>query len=202
MALVLCMSQRTFAVAQRTRAAAKQTIGADSSWITEAKASGGYARPQVLSDSPAPTLIDNSIGFELGYLVYGPVGIGASSEYHWLLQYSSVDSSVGNMKGQRQEWLNPALIFSWNDYLVQAGFILMGDYALANSTKNGAKITYTKPRGWRLEGAYAFFKPMYFGLKFESVAYATKKSSDGSEIDLASNKLQIFESGIFMAYLF
>ena len=151
------------------------------------------------ADVAAPTLGSFGLGVSLGFNIKR-FSLGVASDYRILTQYSSVEDSVGNRRGN---FLSPISLFvRLNFEKIKFGIILInsGQYDLMNKTADGKKVSYTKPSGFRFHFGFKNFKKFTPELFYESVDFS-EKNVDGV-VSTLSDKMNYGSYGLGVRYEF
>ena len=159
----------------------------------------GWGHSQIAGDASVPTIGSFNLGIGLG-LNIKKITLGLSSDYRILTQYSTVDPTVGNRRG---DFVTPiSLLFRINFEKIKFGFLFInnGSYTLTNKTADAKKLVYINPSGFRFELIFKKIPKVTPSLFFESVDFSAKKL-DGINSDL-NTKLNYSNYGVGFKYDF
>jgi len=87
------------------------------------------------------------------------------------------------------------------DYKFLASFDLIGKHSLSTQDPNGNDVTYQKPRGLHLQGAYRVWREFYAELALSIESYKTS-SLAGSDADISNSKFTHWNAGVGISYNF
>ena len=149
--------------------------------------------------SQANNLYEGGIGVSLA-LNFSGFLIGGLLEYQNLSQASTADASTGNYSGSRF-FPAPMIGVLYDPVLLKIDYQMSGDWVMSNLTTNGANMQFNDPTGFRLTASYDLFSPLFVGLQYETVSFATLNRSDTGNTALAQ-KLTATDINLVMTYAF
>ncbi len=160
----------------------------------------GYGSSASPVDSVSPVV--GSFGLNLNFgLRYRFFGLGLSFSETIVTQFSSVENSVGNRRGQVSSMGNPLVQFSWRSVDLRYVSVISSDYKLTNEGLAGEKIVFSKPNGYKLVLAINFPSKNKKFEKLDALIWTSNISySESKSAGVLDSKIELNQSGIGLAY--
>lgn len=146
-----------------------------------------------------PTLYQYSGGLCLAYSWYDWLFTGVSADYELVNQHSTVDASVGNFRGTRQNITSPTLGFKYW-LILKVDLQFFGNYQFANTTASGAKLSLKSPFGFRVSMSAPIWSNFYLGALYEQISYSKQNNSSIGDSTL-SPKTKFSNLGLTLTFI-
>jgi hypothetical protein len=161
----------------------------------------GYGNGVLGSETSSPSLGQFGGAVTLGWMPFNEtVGIGATSSYRWVNQYSDVDLTIGNRRGRLFVPIAPTLLIRLGSWLIAGDYYLMGDYEQTVAGATGSLTSYLKMTGFRARVAYSVTMQWMFGLYYERLA--SDQQQVGTVTTTLTNSFVLTQYGATLSYLF
>lgn len=160
-----------------------------------------YGKAAHPNESESPTMVAHGLGTSLLFEAIPMIYIGASADYRFYNQLSTVKSPYGNRTGKRLA-ISPTLAVKIGPVLFKYYYHLLGDYKLDNATSSGSKVTYKGVTGHTFWLSMPIAPMLRIGAFYELEKFG--KSQTGSvETDLkaANNQLKFNKYGLYLSIL-
>ncbi len=161
----------------------------------------GYGNGVLGSETSSPSLGQFGAAATVGWMPFNEtVGIGATSSFRFVNQYSDVDLVIGNRRGKLFVPIAPTLLISLGSWLIAGDYYLMGDYEQSVVGLTGSLTSYLSMKGFRARVAYSVTMNWMFGLYYERL------SSDQQQVGTVTTTLTesfvLTQYGATLSYLF
>lgn len=161
----------------------------------------GYGSGTLGTETSSPSLGQFGGGATLGWFPFNEtVGIGATSTYRFVNQYSDVDLVQGNRRGKLFVPIAPTLLISWGSWQFAGDYYLMGDYEQSVAGLTGSLTSYLKMTGFRARVGYMVTMHWMFGLFFERLS--SDQQQVGTVTTTLTNPFVLTQYGAVLSYLF
>jgi|GEM_PF-4430993 len=161
----------------------------------------GYGSGALGTETSSPALGQFGAAATVGWMPFNEtIGIGATSSYRFVNQYSDVDLTQGNRRGKLFVPIAPTLLISLGSWLVAADYYFMGDYEQSVVGLSGSLTSYLKMKGFRARVAYAVTMNWMAGLYFERLS--SDQQQVGTVTTTLTNPFVLTQYGGTLSYLF
>jgi hypothetical protein len=144
----------------------------------------GYGNGVLGSETSSPSLGQFGAAATVGWMPFNEtIGIGATSSFRFVNQYSDVDLVIGNRRGKLFVPIAPTLLISLGSWLIAGDYYLMGDYEQSVVGLTGSLTSYLNMKGFRARVAYSVTMNWMFGLYYERL------SSDQQQVGTVTTTL-------------
>ncbi len=167
--------------------------------LLDANALFGWGSSKIATDTSIPSIGSFNLGLNVGANIK-KFSLGASYDYRILTQYSSIDPTVGNRRGNLITPLSVFVRLNFEKIRFGLSLVTSGTYEMTDKTSTGQSLSYLNPSGFRFEIILKKFPratPMFF---YETIGFSTK-SVDGFQSAL-SDKLTYTSFGVGAKYEF
>ena len=159
----------------------------------------GQTNMLVPTGNTKPSLIHAGAELTLGYFFWGGLFAGFSSSVRMVNQYSSIDTPVGNRRGNHFNYFSPMLGLRIGRWVTKLQAQVLGKYDFADLDVSGSPFSYSKGKGAEFTLLFPLVGRVEGGgyVGYYSFSSPNVTPPDGLTV---SSTMNLWEAGITLTY--